>query len=124
MTATNDPALPVGSDRDPTTLALEVTPNLIDVSPTERGMVPARSSFVTPATDIDTAVAAFEEYQALKERLGTAEDFVQRGGKRIPKKSFVRKMQKFFGLSTSDLLREGYPSGGRFADRRRGRGVR
>ena len=60
---------------------------------------------LVPAMSIEQAVEQFRLYQELKEKLGTAEDFQEIRGRRHPKKSFVRKVQRFFNLSC-ELLRD------------------
>jgi hypothetical protein len=57
------------------------------------------TSMIMPAGSIDQAVEQFELYQELKLKLGTPEDFQQIGSKKHPKKSFVRKVQRFFNVS-------------------------
>jgi len=54
---------------------------------------------IMPAGTIEQALEAFNQYQQLKERLGSKEDFQQIGDKQHPKKSFVRKVQRFFNVS-------------------------
>lgn len=54
---------------------------------------------IMPAATIDQAVEQFQLYQQLKKRIGTPEDFQIIGGKQHPKKSFVRKVQRFFNVS-------------------------
>ena len=56
---------------------------------------------ITPAGTVDEAVAAFEDYQQLKGKLGSREDFTRIGSKAHPNKSFVRKVQRYFGISCS-----------------------
>src|SRR5690606_19146672 len=60
---------------------------------------------ITPAGSIDDAVQQFQLYQELKERLATPDDFQPIAGKQHPKKSFVRKVQRFFNISC-ELLRD------------------
>jgi len=63
-------------------------------------LVPAqKDKMISPAGTIDEAVAEFKRYQQLKERLATDNDFQEIGGKKHPKKSFVRKVQRYFLLS-------------------------
>lgn len=71
-----------------------------------RGMAVVPGRFITPATSVDEAVHAFEQYQSLKNQLGKPEDFQEIGGRRFPKKSFVRKIQRFFALSNPDVVRD------------------
>jgi hypothetical protein len=54
---------------------------------------------ITPAGSIEDAIYQFELYQELRKRIGTAGDFQQIGEKHHPKKSFVRKVQRFFNVS-------------------------
>lgn len=54
---------------------------------------------VMPAMSIDDALEQWDQYQALKTKVGKAEDFQEIKGKAHPKKSFVRKAQRFFGVS-------------------------
>lgn len=54
---------------------------------------------IMPAGTIEQALEAFNQYQQLKERLGSKEDFQQIGDRKHPKKSFVRKVQRFFNVS-------------------------
>ena len=54
---------------------------------------------IMPAASVEDAVKAFNAYQELKERLGNDDDFQKIGGKKHPKKSFVRKVQRFFNVS-------------------------
>ncbi|SEN53232.1 hypothetical protein [Lihuaxuella thermophila] len=54
---------------------------------------------ITPAASLDEAIEQFHLYQQLKEKLGTPEDFQRIGDKQHPKKSFVRKVQRFFNVS-------------------------
>jgi len=60
---------------------------------------------ITPAGSIDDTVEQFKLYQELKEKLATKEDFQLIGKKNHPKKSFVRKIQRFFNLSC-ELLKD------------------
>lgn len=54
---------------------------------------------ITPAGSIDQALEQFQLYQELKQKLGTPNDFQRIGEKQHPKKSFVRKVQRFFNIS-------------------------
>jgi hypothetical protein len=65
----------------------------------ERTEVLPATGMITPAGSIEQAIEQFELYQELKLRLGTADDFQQIGNKKHPKKSFVRKVQRFFNVS-------------------------
>ncbi|MBA4544483.1 hypothetical protein H1164_16745 [Thermoactinomyces daqus] len=66
---------------------------------------PATTGMITPAGTIEQALEQFRLYQELKTRLGTEEDFQPFKNKKTgevrnhPKKSFVRKVQRFFNLS-------------------------
>jgi len=66
---------------------------------------PQTTGMITPAGSIDDAVQQFKLYQQLKERLATEDDFQPIAGKKHPKKSFVRKVQRFFNISC-ELLRD------------------
>src|SRR5690606_16857772 len=63
------------------------------------------TGMITPAGSIDDAVQQFRLYQQLKEKLATDDDFQPIAGKKHPKKSFVRKVQRFFNISC-ELLRD------------------
>jgi hypothetical protein len=65
----------------------------------------ARPYVVRPAMSVDEALVLWEEYQDLKTKVGVASDFQEIRGKMHPKKSFVRKAQKFFGVSC-EILRD------------------
>lgn len=67
---------------------------------------PRGNQMITPAGSIEDAVEQFKLYQELKEKLGTDDDFQPIAGKKHPKKSFVRKVQKFFNLSCEILQDE------------------
>src|SRR5690606_7109498 len=59
---------------------------------------------IMPAGTIEQALEAFKQYQELKKKLGNSDDFqairTKDGGvKYHPKKSFVRKVQRFFNVS-------------------------
>lgn len=58
---------------------------------------------IMPAGTVDQALEAFNQYQELKKKLGNNEDFqaikTKEGVKYHPKKSFVRKVQRFFNVS-------------------------
>src|SRR5690606_39076711 len=58
---------------------------------------------IMPAGTVDQAIEAFNQYQDLKKKLGNNEDFqaikTKEGVKYHPKKSFVRKVQRFFNVS-------------------------
>jgi len=62
-----------------------------------------QNQMIMPAGTVEQALEAFKQYQELKHRLGTAEDFqaikTKEGVKHHPKKSFVRKVQRFFNVS-------------------------
>lgn len=60
---------------------------------------------ITPAGSIEEVLHQFQLYQQLKTNLATDEDFQVIGGKKHPKKSFVRKVQRFFNLSC-EILRD------------------
>lgn len=60
---------------------------------------------ITPAGSIEQAPEQFQLYQELKQKLGTSNDFQQIGDKKHPKKSFVRKIQRFFNISC-ELLQD------------------
>lgn len=63
------------------------------------------TGMITPAGSIEDTIKQFQLYQELKKRLATKEDFQPIKGKQHPKKSFVRKVQRFFNLSC-ELLRD------------------
>lgn len=67
------------------------------------------SRLIQPAGSIEEAVEAFQTYQSLRDKLGTPDDFQTipaRGGNRtFPKKSYVRKVQRYFGLS-AELIKD------------------
>jgi len=72
------------------------------------------TGMITPAGSIDDAVQQFRLYQQLKERLATEDDFQPIAGKKHPKKSFVRKVQRFFNISCELLKDEPlYDKGGK-----------
>lgn len=54
---------------------------------------------ITPAGSIDDILAQWHMYQELKRQIGTPDDFQKIGDKQHPKKSFVRKVQRFFNVS-------------------------
>jgi len=58
---------------------------------------------IMPAGTVEQALQAFNQYQELKKKLGNADDFqaikTKDGVKYHPKKSFVRKVQRFFNVS-------------------------
>lgn len=54
---------------------------------------------ITPAGSIKDAIDQFNLYQQMKQAIGQSEDFQKIGDKHHPKKSFVRKVQRFFNLS-------------------------
>ncbi|MBN2910800.1 hypothetical protein JQC72_14970 [Polycladomyces sp. WAk] len=58
-----------------------------------------QNQMIMPAGTVEQALQAFQQYQELKHRLGSPEDFQQIGDKQHPKKSFVRKVQRFFNVS-------------------------
>jgi hypothetical protein len=58
-----------------------------------------QNQMIMPAGTVEQALEAFKQYQELKHRLGSPEDFQQIGDKQHPKKSFVRKVQRFFNVS-------------------------
>lgn len=68
--------------------------------------MPAQSTWIEPAATIDQAVDAFKAYQTLKDRLGDPGDFIERRGIKMPKKSFVRKVQRYFGLAVGEIIRD------------------
>ncbi|MCS1351182.1 hypothetical protein [Mechercharimyces sp. CAU 1602] len=57
------------------------------------------AGLITPAGSVEETVNQFRLYQELKQKIGQDEDFQKIGEKRHPKKSFVRKVQRFFNLS-------------------------
>ena len=57
------------------------------------------SGMITPAGSIDDILAQWHMYQELKRQIGTPDDFQKIGDKQHPKKSFVRKVQRFFNVS-------------------------
>lgn len=62
------------------------------------------SGMITPAGTIEDVLQQWHLYQELKNRIGTPKDFLEfttkDGEKRThPKKSFVRKVQRFFNIS-------------------------
>lgn len=61
---------------------------------------------ILPAMSIDAAIEQWNQYQELKKRIGTDEDFQRIGDKLHPCKSFVRKAQKFFAVSCEILKDE------------------
>ncbi len=66
---------------------------------------PVQPQLITPAGTTKEVLQQFELYQSLKEKIATDDDFVAIGNKKHPKKSFVRKVQRFFNLSC-ELLNE------------------
>jgi hypothetical protein len=60
---------------------------------------------ITPAGSITDAIEQFNLYQKLKTQLGQPNDFQVIKGKPHPKKSFVRKVQRFFNISC-ELIKE------------------
>lgn len=73
-------------------------------------VVPEQGSrLIKPAGSIEETVEAFQAYQSLRDKLGTPDDFQTipaRGGNRtFPKKSYVRKVQRYFGLS-AELIKD------------------
>lgn len=61
---------------------------------------------ITPAASLDEAIEQFNLYQQLKKKLGSPEDFQRIGDKQHPKKSFVRKVQRFFNVSCAIIQDE------------------
>lgn len=61
-------------------------------------VLPSRGA-VLPAMSIDEALRQWDQYQALKTKVGQPDDFQNIKGKMHPKKSFVRKAQRFFSVS-------------------------
>lgn len=59
----------------------------------------SQNQMIMPAGTVDQALEAFNQYQSLKQALGSSEDFQRIGDKHHPKKSFVRKVQRFFNVS-------------------------
>jgi hypothetical protein len=64
-----------------------------------------QSMLIKPAGTIQEAAEQFQLYQQLKEKLATKDDFQPIRGKKHPKKSFVRKVQRFFNLSC-EIIRD------------------
>ncbi|MBD1373773.1 hypothetical protein IC620_15615 [Hazenella sp. IB182357] len=62
-------------------------------------MTVQNDGMITPAGTLDQAVEQFNLYQQMKTRIGQPDDFQAIGGKKHPKKSFVRKVQRFFNVS-------------------------
>jgi hypothetical protein len=56
-------------------------------------------TMITPAGTIEDILAQWDMYQELKKQIGKPNDFQQIGDKQHPKKSFVRKVQRFFNVS-------------------------
>lgn len=54
---------------------------------------------VRPAVSTEAAIQAWDEYQNLKKRIASKEDFQTIQGKDFPKKSLWRKLATFFNLS-------------------------
>lgn len=92
----------------PMTEPIDTTATAKDEQAAALQVAPTRPTMITPAVSVDEAVEQFEQYQSLKERLANENDFQQIGNKKHPKKSFVRKMQRFFNLSVEirDMHRE------------------
>lgn len=69
------------------------------------------TGMITPAGSIEDAVQQFKLYQELKQRLGVPNDFKPFENKKTgevklhPKKSFVRKIQRFFNISC-DIIQD------------------
>ena len=63
------------------------------------------SRLIQPAGTIEEALAGFHNYQELQSKLGTPDDFQSIGQRSFPKKSFVRKVQRYFGLS-AEIIRD------------------
>lgn len=61
---------------------------------------------IMPAMSIEAAVEQWKQYQELKQRIGTDDDFQTIGSKKHPCKSFVRKCQRFFSVSCEILKDE------------------
>ncbi|MDI3298290.1 MAG: hypothetical protein QJR08_03870 [Bacillota bacterium] len=68
-------------------------------------VVPQASGIIMPAGTIEEALEAFRAYQDLKARMADRDDFQEIQGRLHPKKSFVRKVQRFFNLSC-EILRD------------------
>lgn len=66
---------------------------------TNQIQVVQKSAMITPAGSIEDILQQWDMYQELKRRIGTPEDFQKIGEKHHPKKSFVRKIQRFFNVS-------------------------
>ncbi|WP_044640764.1 hypothetical protein [Risungbinella massiliensis] len=66
------------------------------------------TGMITPAGSIEQTIEQFQIYQELKERIGSPEDFQKIGDKHHPKKSFVRKVQRFFNVSCAIMQDERY----------------
>ncbi|GGE16327.1 hypothetical protein GCM10011571_17500 [Marinithermofilum abyssi] len=60
---------------------------------------PQPKGLITPAASVEQTLEQFHIYQQMKSRLGTTDDFQNISGKQHPKKSFVRKVQRFFNVS-------------------------
>lgn len=56
-------------------------------------------SIIRPVVNVDEALEAWKEYQALKDKLASDGDFVKIGNKAHPTKQYANKISKFFGLS-------------------------
>jgi hypothetical protein len=68
-----------------------------------------RETFIQPAASMEQMIDAFKSYQLLRDRIGEPSDFQQipsrEGPRSFPKKSFVRKVQRYFGLSC-EIIRD------------------
>lgn len=64
-------------------------------------IIPAQimPTMIRPIVKIEEALAAWQEYQALKTKLASDGDFVEIQGKQHPTKLFANKISRFFGLS-------------------------
>lgn len=65
-----------------------------------------RGALVRPAADLAEIVQAFEDYQAMCDRLLVGEDYQQIGSKAFRKKSAWRKLAVAFGVSTELVSKE------------------
>lgn len=69
------------------------------MSKNEMQVMEQQPGLITPAGSLDQTVEQFRIYQQMRSQLGTQDDFQRISGKLHPKKSFVRKVQRFFNLS-------------------------
>ena len=65
----------------------------------EEKRLTVQSAIVMPAIGVEEAVKAFEAYQELASKITTPDDVQDIGGKAFKKKSFWRKVERFFNLS-------------------------